>query len=260
MTMMLKVRRKLHADLRIRRQRQALYALAQDKLLNLIHSGVLAPGAQLPSQEDLASMLGVSRATIREAIRGIAQMGLINQRQGVGTFVTAGGWRINEGMEILESLESMGKRQGWVCGSEAVKIEQIPADASLAQRFGVPEGASINKVSRIKTADGQPIASMTDYVLEHILPIDQMPRQFAGSVLDILLARDKPRIDFAIATWTACTGTPEVAQSLRVAPDTPLLFTVETVYADDERIIEIGETYFITNFFRFHVTRRPIRF
>lgn len=256
---MLTVLERLQGDLRIRRNRQALYALAQDKLLSLIHKGVLAPGSQLPSQEDLASMLGVSRATVREAVRGIAQMGLIDQRHGVGTFVATAGWRINEGMEILESLESMAKRQGWLCGSEAVAIEQVPAKAAMAQRFGVPEGTAINTVSRIKTADGQPIASMIDYVLQDILRIDQLPRQFTGSVLDLLLSRDEPRIDYATATWTACTGTPEVAQALRVSPETPLLFSVETVYAKDERVIEIGETYFVTNFFRFHVTRRPIR-
>lgn len=256
---MLTVPEKLRGDLRIKRHHQALYALAQDKLLSLIRKGVLAPGTQLPSQEELASMLGVSRATVREAVRGIAQMGLIEQRHGVGTFVATAGWRINEGMEILESLESMAKRQGWVCGSEAVEIRQITADASLAQRFGVPVGTTINTVSRIKTADGQPVASMTDYVLQDILSIDQLPRQFTGSVLDLLLSSDEPRVDYAIATWTACTGTSEVARALRVSPENPLLFSVETVYAKDGRAIEIGETYFVTNFFRFHVIRRPIR-
>ena len=256
---MLKVPEKLRGDLRIRRHRQALYALAQDKLLNLIHKGVLTPGTQLPSQEELASMLGVSRATVREAVRGIAQMGLIEQRHGVGTFVAPAGWRINEGMEILESLESMAKRQGWLCGSEAVEIGQIQANASLAQRFGVPENVAINTVSRIKTADGQPVARMIDYVPQDFLPIEQLPRQFTGSVLDLLLSSDEPRVDYATATWTACTGTPEVARALHVPVETPLLFSVETVYAKDGRVIEIGETYFVTNFFRFHVTRRPIR-
>jgi len=256
---MLSTREKLAGTLRIRRQRQALYALAQDKLLNLIHSGVLSPGTQLPSQEELASMLGVSRPTVREAIRGIAQMGLITQRQGVGTFVSSGNWRINEGMEILESLESMADRQGWRCGSTAVDIRQMPANAALAQRFGVSEETPINKVSRIKTADGQPVASMADYVLQDVLPIEELPRQFAGSVLDILLSRKEPEIDYAIATWTACTGTPDIAAGLRVSSDTPLLFTIETVYAKDGRLVEIGETYFVTNFFRFHITRRPVR-
>jgi GntR family transcriptional regulator len=177
----------------------------------------------------------------------------------VGTFVANGSWRINEGMEILESLESMAKRQGWVCGSGSVKIEQSSADAALAQRFGVAEGERINKVSRVKKANGQPVASMVDYVLEDVLPIERLPREFAGSVLDILLSLGTPRIDYAVCSWTACTGTPEVAQALHVAPETPLLFTVETVYGDEERAIEIGETYLVTNFFRFHVNGRPVR-
>jgi DNA-binding GntR family transcriptional regulator len=70
-----------------------------------------------------------------------------------------------------------------------VKIERVSADAALAQRFGVGEGERINKVSRVKTANGQPVDSMTDYVLEDVLPSEHLPREFAGSVLDILLSR-----------------------------------------------------------------------
>src|SRR5579871_3309739 len=245
--------------LRIKRHRQALYTVAQHKLMDLIRNGRLLPGAQLPAQDDLAEMLGVSRATVREAIRGIAQLGLIEQRHGVGTFVTSAGWLIDEGMEVLESLESIAKRQGWRCGSEGLGIQQA-TDSAVAERFGLPAGTPINAVTRVKTADDTPIASMTDYVPETALPIELLSRQFTGSVLDMLLLRQDPAIDYATATLTACSADNDIAGQLRVPPGTPLLFSVETVYGKDHRVVEMGETYFVTQFFRFHVIRRPVMF
>ena len=60
-----------------------------ERLLGLIRAGVLQPGQQLPSERELASSLGVSRPTLREALRALSLMGALNIRQGGGVFVSA---------------------------------------------------------------------------------------------------------------------------------------------------------------------------
>ncbi|APD11222.1 transcriptional regulator [Pandoraea vervacti] len=70
------------------------------RLLTMIRTGVLKPGEQLPPERDLASMLGVGRPAVREAIRGLALLGLLRIRQGEGTFVGS-----LETRELLEPLE-----------------------------------------------------------------------------------------------------------------------------------------------------------
>lgn len=57
------------------------------RLREMIQSGELAPGDRLPPERDLAKLLGVSRPTLRAGIRSLATVGILQSRQGAGTFV-----------------------------------------------------------------------------------------------------------------------------------------------------------------------------
>ncbi len=70
------------------------------RLLSMIRGGLLKPDQQLPPERELAAMLGVGRPAVREAIRGLALLGLLRIRQGEGTFVGT-----LETRELLEPLE-----------------------------------------------------------------------------------------------------------------------------------------------------------
>jgi len=70
------------------------------RLLSMIRGGLLKPDQQLPPERELATMLGVGRPAVREAIRGLSLLGLLRIRQGEGTFVGSLATR-----ELLEPLE-----------------------------------------------------------------------------------------------------------------------------------------------------------
>ena len=59
------------------------------QIKQLISKGDLKPGDRIPSERDLATMLGVSRPSVREAIMVLEAMGFLDSRQGGGTFVRA---------------------------------------------------------------------------------------------------------------------------------------------------------------------------
>src|SRR6516164_7428856 len=65
-----------------------LYYQAQHTISQRISRGEYAPGSQLPSESELSRELGVSRVTVREALRVLAQEGLLVKVQGKGTFVS----------------------------------------------------------------------------------------------------------------------------------------------------------------------------
>src|SRR6476661_5537118 len=67
--------------------RRSLAHDAAEHLRGLIGSGALQPGDKLPPERALATRLGVSRPTLREAVRGLVIMGMLETRHGAGTFV-----------------------------------------------------------------------------------------------------------------------------------------------------------------------------
>src|SRR5207244_12668240 len=70
----------------------------QGELAERIGQGQLAAGTRLPSEPELAAEFGVSRATLREALRALEGQGLVRRRWGSGTYVT-------ERTRVANSLE-----------------------------------------------------------------------------------------------------------------------------------------------------------
>lgn len=69
--------------------RRPLYAVVSEKIFAMIKSGELPDGARLPAERVLAEQMGVSRTSVREAIRLLSLSGMLTSQQGSGTFVNA---------------------------------------------------------------------------------------------------------------------------------------------------------------------------
>src|SRR5258708_5020284 len=113
-------------------------------------------GQRLQSEPELAKHLGVSRATLREAMRSFETEGLIRRRQGSGTFVVGRIQALDSGLEVLESLETMAKRLGLEVSVSDLSIESVKADDDLAAALSVPSGAPLTRVRRVIRADNRP--------------------------------------------------------------------------------------------------------
>src|SRR5690606_7049040 len=88
-----------------------LYHQLQEYIASQIEEGKLAPGDPLPTEAELSSAFNVSRATVREALRHLADRGLIEKRQGVGSFVAER--KINEVLPGLSSFSSEMRQHGF---------------------------------------------------------------------------------------------------------------------------------------------------
>ena len=148
------------------------------------------PGEKLPSEPDLARKLGVSRATLREAMRAFEGQGLIRRRQGVGTFIVEHTHTIESGLEVLESIETLAKRIGLDVSVGNLKVQEVEADETQAQYLVVKTGSKITKITRVIIAENRPVAYLIDLLPAKILPEDELKTGFNGSVLDWLLKKE----------------------------------------------------------------------
>jgi GntR family transcriptional regulator len=178
--------------------RPSLVDGAEEALRNWLSPGRHREGDRLPTEHDLASMLGVSRGTLRTALRRLEETGEIVRRQGSGTFVghIAGTGALQEGLERLESYASLARRRGVTLGVRDVRIERTAVDEELAETLGVKAGTEATQFSRVVLREGAPIALMVDTVRPGIVLPDDRELQAAlergDMVLDVLVAQGVP--------------------------------------------------------------------
>ncbi len=212
-------------------------------------------GARLLSEPDLAKQLGVSRATLREAMRTFETQGLIRRRQGAGTFVVGQVPVLESGLEILESLETMAHRLGLEVSVSDLQIESAFADQEHATGLGIPLAARITRVRRVIRADSRPVAFLVDTLPEDVLKPEQLPESFKGSVLDFLLQRGDA-LTVSRAAISATNAVADVAKALEIQRGDVLLQFISELYTGDGRIVDYSTSYFIPGYFNFHVVRR----
>jgi len=215
-------------------------------------------GDRLPSEPDLAKMLKVSRATLREAMRAFETQGLIRRRQGSGTFVVGQMPVIDSGLEVLESLETMARRLGLEVTVGGLEIEAKLADQKVAGELGVPLAARLTRVRRVIRENGRPVAYLEDTLPEDYFRPQQLPPSFKGSVLDFLLQRGDP-LTVSRAAISAVGAVAEVARALEIQRGDVLLHFASRLYAGDGKVVDYSMSYFIPGYFNFHVVRRVER-
>jgi GntR family transcriptional regulator len=212
-------------------------------------------GQRLPSEPDLAKQLGVSRATLRDAMRTFETQGLVRRRQGSGTFVVGKVQALDSGLEVLESLETMTKRLGLGISVSNLSVDQVAADENIAANLNLAVGTSLFRVRRVIRADDRPVAYLVDTLPEDILNVDDLLGDFRGSVLDILLERGDS-LKTSRANISAIGATAEVAKVLEIQRGDVLLHFYSQLFDKSGKVVDYSLSYFIPGYFNFHVVRR----
>jgi GntR family transcriptional regulator len=214
------------------------------------------PGSYLPSEPKLARKLGVSRATLREAMRVFEGQGVIVRKQGVGTLVTHPPHVIETGIEKLESLETLARRMGLQIEMGELEINKRQANQTEIQRFALENGAYVMDVSRVMCTKERPIAFLIDSLPEKYLPDEVREKQFKGSILDLLVQNRKPRVRTSQTEITAISASSNVARELGIQRGDVLLCMEAWLRTSKGSVIDHSFSYFLPGTFRFSITRR----
>ena len=123
-----------------------LYFQIQQDLASSIASGTLAPGTQLPTEEDLVRRYGVSRTTVRKAVQELDRLGLIEIRRGRGTFVRAEKLtqEFTELTGFVEDMVAMGLQPS----AKVLGTASPEADETVARQLRVPIGTTVMQIKR----------------------------------------------------------------------------------------------------------------
>jgi GntR family transcriptional regulator len=234
--------------------RRPLYQRAAEALAAILAQ--TPEGAFLPSEPALAKQLGVSRATLREAMRSFEERGMVVRRQGVGTRVRGTVPVIETGLESLESIETLAARSGLQIEMGDLSVLEHQAGEEERQLFGIALGVPLREVTRVIAADGRPVAYLVDQVPCDLLPAEALQEGFSGSVLDLLQARGEPPLGVSRTEVTAVSAPAPIARRLNIQRGDVLLCFEAFLYSQVGRVVDHSFSYFLPGTFRFHILRR----
>lgn len=136
-------------------------------ILNGIVNGEYPPGAQLPSENQLAEQYQVSRPTIRTAFSRLGELGYVIRKQGVGTFVTNSPDLVNP-LYLSFDVEDRISSRGYKPGFKQLSAKIIPADKILVEQLGIPLNSPVLNIQKLFTADEDPIIFFENFIPEWV--------------------------------------------------------------------------------------------
>jgi GntR family transcriptional regulator len=217
-------------------------------------------GEKLPSEPKLAKTLGVSRATLREAMRTFETEGLIRRQQGVGTFVVHPTHVIDTGLEVLESIETMAGRLGLQVSMGELQIDRRKATDFEAKQLHIQPEEEVVVFERVMAVDMRPVAYLVDILPSAVLNEEDLSGNFNGSVLDLLLQRGVPPLANSRCDIQAVAANTQVARALGIQRGDVLLKFEAILLTTWGKVVDYSLSYFLPGTFRFHVVRRIAQF
>jgi GntR family transcriptional regulator len=212
-------------------------------LADAIAAGQLSPGDRLPTENDLAAWLGVSRMTLRQALGELAQRGLVTRAVGRsgGTFVAEP--KLEQDLTTLAGFSEQLRRHGKVAGARVLAATTIPASPAAAAALELADGERVHDVRRIRLADGRPIVIEHSQFPAGLFP-DLLDRRLDGSLYDLLATSYGMRPHRARESLEPVVAGVREAEALEVAEGAPLMLVERTAYAAAGQPVEYARDLF----------------
>jgi GntR family transcriptional regulator len=227
-------------------KRIPLYYQLENLLRERIMSGVFSPGSRLPTESELIRQYGVSRITVRQALSALAEDGLIERRQGKGTFATErkAKRRAFEGhIDLTGSLDEV-IGAGGETPFNVIEMNRVEADMREADLLAVEPGESVYRIKRINLRDGKPYGLTINYlpaeIGERLTPDDLR----YGMLLRLIETRFGVKLKGAKQHISAALADPHLARLLDVRVGSPLLSIERTAYSGDDRPVEFAHALY----------------
>lgn len=237
-----------------------LYVQVERQIEDLLVRRRYKAGDRIPPEAELVSNLGVSRVTVRAGLARLVERGLLERRQGSGTFLVRPpeGVRLRNGLERLETYTVHAERLGLELDSRDFLLEEIGANAAEAAALEVSRGSRLAKITRVLLVNQEPAAWMVDVVSEEIIFAEKIRERFRpdAMLLDLLVSEGVP-IGFSKLLIDAELIGPEdeVGRMLGLDAISAALSLTETMYLTDGRPAQWSRNVFLPGNLDLHVVR-----
>ncbi len=222
--------------------RAPIWKAISDTLLAEIGEGHYRPGDRLPTEAQLAARFGVNRHTVRHALAGLIESGLLHARRGSGVFVASAPqtYPLSRRVRFHQNVAASGRTPS----RKMLRLETRACDTREAEALNLPPGAMVHVVEGLSMVDDTALA-----VFRSVFPAARLPGLLAemeksGSVTVALIACGVADYTRASTRLTATQARATMALQLRVPEGAPILRSVAINHDPEGQPIEFGTTWF----------------
>lgn len=229
---------------------QPLYLQIKTMLAQRILDGDYAPHERLPSESELIKVFGVSRITVRQALRDLHADGLVFSVQGKGTFVAK-----PKAIQDVQRLQGFGESmvpQGYEASTRVVSLQETHPSQEVAEALGIKRNDDVVGIQRIRYRNREPIS------VDHSFYPIEIGRRLAGrdltqDIFPLLENEFGVMLDHADLRIEATLADEEQAGGLNCEVGAPVLLIRRLVFDQDEKRVAFEFIYHRGDAFQYHL-------
>jgi len=225
-----------------------LYFQVATHLEDAIISGVIPPGTLFENEIQLADDMGLSRPTMRRAMQHLVDKGLVVRRRGIGTRVVQP--KVRRSLELTSLYDDLAGT-GQKPTTTVLSLEHQGAEHDVAAALKIQEGDPIVRIERLRSAQDNPIAKMTNFLPERWVEFDADDLAEHG-LYELLRARGI-QLHSAAQTIGARSATAAEARLLREPRGAALLTMSRTTYDDHGQVVEFANHLYAASRYSFEI-------
>jgi GntR family transcriptional regulator len=224
-------------------------------LIQYIKHNQLNAGDQLPSEADMAKMIGVSRNTVREAYISLESEGIIIRRHGIGTFLTRVPFVEEAIIAGFSSYPNRIRAAGYTPRFRTLTLATVNPPLEICQVFDIPPTEKLLFVERIILANDIPTVYMYDYMSPKIQKEQFENEQFSGDMIHFLANNLGLDLGHLHVKYQAVVIDQKISSHLLLPGGTPIISSHSILYAFDNAPIACGFSYLNPDIFDLDVVR-----
>lgn len=229
---------------------QPLYAQIKETLKQSILDGEYAVNQRLPSESNMMKTFGVSRITVRQALRDLHSEGLVFSVQGKGTFVSRP--KAIQDIQNLQGFSEAMNPQGYETSTRVISAKDVRAPGDVADALNISRDTNVLKLTRIRYLNREPVS----------LDISYFPWDIANKLLERDLAQDiYPMLEnelgialgHAELKIEAVAAKPATARYIDIKVGSPILLIQRLTFSKDAIPVGFEHLFYKGEAFKYQV-------
>lgn len=231
-----------------------LYYQLAERIKDQIQLGDLEPGTQLPSERELSEQAGISRMTVRQAIGYLVNQGVLETKQGIGTFV-AEPKLAHDTLHLLGFTEEM-MQQGGTATSQVLEQSMVIPPSQVAAELNLTREETTVKIVRLRLSGATPLLLETIFIPTALCPGLETKDLTTTSLYTILRQDYELHLQHTKQTLEATTANDYESALFGIEPGMAMILLEGVTYLAQKQPVEYFKAVYRGDRFKFKLESR----